>query len=96
MAQDCSFSRRCESGLLLKSVVLLVLALQVACAGGPPQGGVWKAQRWEFGPVFPEGGGGGGGSSSDDMDAQLVWLRFIGRKEEELRQWPRDRAPPSL
>jgi hypothetical protein len=45
---------------------------------------VWKAQRWESGPVFPEGGGGGGGSSSEDVDAQLVWLSFIGRKQEEL------------
>jgi hypothetical protein len=64
--------------------VLLVLALQAACASGPPHGGVWKAQRWESGLGFPEGGGGGGGSSSDDVDAQMAWLSFIGRKQEEL------------
>jgi len=64
--------------------VLLVLAQQAACASGPPQGSVWKAQRWGSGSVSPEGGSRRGGGASEDVDAQLVWLRFIGRKQEEL------------
>jgi hypothetical protein len=45
---------------------------------------LWKAQRWESVPTSPEEGGGGGGGASDNLDAQLVWLIFIGRKQEEL------------
>ncbi len=72
-------SRRCESSFVPRSVVLVALALQAACAGGPSQGGVWKAERWESGPAWSEEGGGGGGGATDRRKAEKAQE---GREEE--------------